>query len=301
VITVQNNTSFNLRVRYGIDSNPSFFDLLKHWLKSKEVRLLYRQADEVVAVSEGVKKNLVNSFGLSKQRIRVITNLVNVHKVQNYSKKPVDLPSDIRENTPLIVAMGRMVPQKGYADMLHSFALIRKQRTCQLIILGEGPLREDLEALASTLEIGADLYMLGFVENPWAYIRKADLFLSSSHWEGFSLAHLEAMACGTPLVLTDCDYGPREIIDNNNNGVLVPVGNPEKMADAILRLLADSDKRQKMAQRARLVVEYYSRSAILKKYDLLFQGMLDRNCKKTEVSRSHSSHDLAENAAEEYR
>ena len=114
----------------------------------------------------------------------------------------------------------------------------------------------------------------GFAENPWAYTASATLFLSTSYWEGFSLAHVEAMACGTPLVLTDCRYGPKELVSSGKNGLLVPVGQVEEIANKVKYLLANEARREQLAEAAsRRVVEFDS-PVVAKSYEKMFEDLL---------------------------
>jgi hypothetical protein len=131
----------------------------------------------------------------------------------------------------------RLAPQKGFATLIRAFAEVRRRRPARLVILGDGPLRPELEALAGELGVGGDVALPGFVANPYAYMARASVFALSSAWEGFGNVLVEALACGTPVVAADCPSGPGEILDGGRFGRLVPVGDPEALARAILGTL----------------------------------------------------------------
>jgi glycosyltransferase involved in cell wall biosynthesis len=272
ILTVQNNLSLNIERRYERK--------WKRWCKTAEIRLLYNRANAVVTVSRGLKKDMQEWFGIASSRLTVIHNLVDVEAVQAKAQRPVLdtwITDERKKNWPMLVAVGRLVEQKRFDQLLEAFAQLRASQPVRLVILGKGPLMADLEQQARELEIDDDVYFAGFVNNPWSVMKRADLFVSSSHWEGFSLAHLEAMACGTPLVLTDCDYGPRELITHGQNGVLVPVGDPIALCNAIARLLGNPAQRKALSSAALTYVQQFDRAAVVAKYDRLFRAMLEPN------------------------
>ena len=199
-----------------------------------------RMADAVVAVSQGVANDWSAHFRVPRERIRVICNPVDVEGVRELALHPTDglvLPND---GLPLIVAVGRLVPQKDFETLLRAFALVREERASRLLILGEGPERAKLQRLASYLCIAEWVSMPGFVPNPYPYMARADLVALSSRYEGFPTVIIEALALGVPVVATNCPFGPAEILDNGRYGKLVPVGEPTALARALLEGLATS-------------------------------------------------------------
>lgn len=265
VLTVQNNLSLNMERRSFL---ARLFDRI-------EVPLLYNRADCIVAVSEGVRESLMNVYGIPSSRLQVIHNMVNIGRVQERAHRPASLPWENEDTVPLLVAVGRMVPQKAFHDLLDAFAVVRRGQVARLVILGDGPLRSELKSKTDRLGVTDDVHMPGYVDNPWAYMRRSDVFVSSSHWEGFSLAHLEAMVCGCPLVLTDCDFGPKELVRDGFNGRLAPVGCPGALAGVISELLNDPEQRKQIAQNAKAYVQRYDRSSIAARYGRLIQDLLD--------------------------
>ncbi len=140
-------------------------------------------------------------------------------------------------NGPVIVTAGRLVPVKDHASLLAAFALLRAHRPARLVIFGEGPLEGELRAEARRLGIADAILFPGYVNDPAACYRKADLFILSSTSEGFGNVLIEAMAHGVPIVSTDAPHGPREILADGKYGFLVPVGDPAALAAAMEQAL----------------------------------------------------------------
>ena len=203
-------------------------------------RLFYPWADEIVAVSRGAADDLARSARLPRERIRVIYNPVVTPELLERAGEPAPHPWLEPGGPTVILGAGRLTAQKDFATLVRAFALARARaaRPVRLIILGEGELREALQALASDLGAAPEVRFPGFVENPYAFMSRSKVFVLSSAWEGFGLALVEAMACGTPVVSTDCPAGPAEILDGGKYGRLVPVGDAQALAEAILATLA---------------------------------------------------------------
>ena len=212
---------------------PSRRARLMPWL----MRCFYPLADGIVAVSEGVADDLASAIRMPRERITVIYNPVVTPELLQMAREPLDHPWFRPGEPPVILGAGRLTRQKDFSMLIRSFALVRKERPARLLILGEGEERRDLEGLAGTLGIAGDIDMPGFVDNPYKYMARAALFALSSKWEGLSTVIIEAMACGTPVVSTDCPSGPREILNGGQYGSLVPVGNVEYFTRAVLEAL----------------------------------------------------------------
>jgi glycosyltransferase involved in cell wall biosynthesis len=199
------------------------------------MRPAYRRCQGIVAVSNGVADDLCGELRLPRSSIRTIYNPVVSDRLTAQSQEPIAQVANI--GRPVILAAGRLTAQKDYPTLLRAIALLRKNVGASLVILGEGELRGELERLAADLEISDYVAMPGFAENPYAWMRQADLFVMSSAWEGLPTVLIEAMACGTPVVSTDCPSGPDEILEGGKWGGLVPPGDHEALAMAMLRAL----------------------------------------------------------------
>ncbi|MDP1731600.1 MAG: glycosyltransferase [Devosia sp.] len=203
------------------------------------MRFTYRHADAVIAVSSGVADDLSRAIALPRERVRVIFNPILADSLRSLSAEGLGPGIDFGGDVPLILAAGRLVPPKDFGTLLRAFARLLEKRSARLMILGEGPLRAELEALVDELNLGANVSMPGFASNPYALMRRANLFVLSSIYEGFGNVLVEAMAVGTPVVSTDCPSGPAEILENGKWGRLVPVGDVEGLARAMDDALDD--------------------------------------------------------------
>lgn len=216
------------------------------------VRTFYPWAHAVVAVSQGVAEDLLRMTGLPLENVRVIYNPVVTPELFIKAEEPVEHPWFSPGESPVILGVGRLTAAKDYPTLIRAFALVRKERPARLMILGEGEERPKLEAIVRDMGLERDVALPGFVENPYKYMRRAGVFVLSSSWEGFGNVLVEAMAVGTPVVSTDCPSGPAEILEGGKWGRLVPVGDQEALAFAILAWL--DEKRGRAAERVRFFV-----------------------------------------------
>ncbi|BAO43524.1 glycosyltransferase [Thiolapillus brandeum] len=226
VLSERSTLENSLRLRSRMDRF-----LLRHWIP-----VAYPWSSKVVVVANGVREELVRDFGLPRQDVQVIYNPIDIQMVQERSREPVSFPWE--DNQPVIIAGGRLHIQKDFMTLMEAFALLRKETSARLVILGEGAERGRLEAYAQELGISEDVWLPGFVSNPWAYMRRSSLFVLSSLWEGLPGILLEAMALGLPLIATRCPSGPEEILENGRYGCLVPMRNPKVLSMAMAQGLS---------------------------------------------------------------
>jgi glycosyltransferase involved in cell wall biosynthesis len=213
------------------------------------MRRFYPQAC-VVAVSQGVADDLSRVLKLPRDRIYAIANPIVEPKILDLSKEPVVDPWFMFGDQPVILSVGRLTEAKDFGTLIKAFAEVLKVKDCRLVILGEGEKRRELESLIESLNLVNKISMPGFVDNPYKYMRQASVFVLSSKWEGLPNVLIEAMACGTPLVATDCPSGPNEILQNGEYGLLVSVGDKDKMAEAILQQLEVPTDCNKLLERS---------------------------------------------------
>lgn len=214
-------------------------------------RWLYPHADGIVAVSNAVADDLAQFLGLSRGRISVVCNPVVSEDLFVAAQESVDHPWFAPGGPPVILSIGRLTVAKDYPTLIVAFAKVRQRRDARLAILGEGEERPRLHDLVRRLGLESDVWLPGFVEPPYPYLARASLFVLSSIWEGLPTAIIEALALGVPVVSTDCPSGPREILDNGHFGELVPMGDADALADAILRALDTSYDPALLRERAK--------------------------------------------------
>lgn len=211
---------------------------LKGHVFKRLTRWAYNSSDAVVAISTGVKDDMVYNLGVSSGLITPIYNPAYSSEVVEKSKAEVVHDYfNLGAGHKVVLAVGRLTEIKDFTTLIKALPLVRKELDARLIILGEGPLRADLECLVSDLNLEPYVSLPGFYENPYAFMRKADLLVMSSISEGFGNVLVEAMSCDTPVVSTNCPTGPAEILEQGKWGDLVPVGDHEAMAIAIMNTL----------------------------------------------------------------
>jgi glycosyltransferase involved in cell wall biosynthesis len=212
------------------------------------VSLLYSRADGISAVSPSVLKDALKQARLDGGQIptRAIPNPVDIDRVQRKASEPLSHPWFSDKSVPVILSVGRLARQKNPVLLIDAFARLLEEREARLIILGEGPLRGDVEAKVREMGIHESVDMLGFVDNPFAYMANADVFALSSEEEGFGLVLVEAMASRCPVVSTACPGGPVEILENGRSGLLAQPGDIEALHRALASVLEDSSLRGRL-------------------------------------------------------
>ncbi len=214
------------------------------------IREVYSQADLVVAVSQGVADDVSSYTGLARERITAIYNPMLTDHIRAQSLLPISHPWFNTGEIPIVLGVGRLVPAKDFSTLLKAFVQVRATRPARLVILGEGRERQALESLATELGIASDFSLPGFEANPYAYMTQASVFVLSSILEGLPNALIEALACGCPVVSTNCRSGPQEILNNGAFGPLVPVGDHKALADAIIQTLESPPNADRLRARA---------------------------------------------------
>ncbi len=197
------------------------------------VKRFYPWADYVIGNSQGVADDLVQVTGLPRERIKILYNPIVTPEVREKARAPLNHAWFEADQPPVLLAVGRLTKQKDFPTLIRAFAQVRQTRPARLLILGEGPDRPALEALVNQLGLEDDVALPGFVENPYAYMSRASLYVLSSRWEGLPTVLVEALYCGPPIIATDCPSGPREILADGQHGLLVPVGDVTALTQAI--------------------------------------------------------------------
>ena len=242
------------------------------------IYLIHRYAHKVIACTEGVKADLITSFGVEQNKIEVLYDSVDAQKIRQMAFETVEHPW-FSEKIPIITTSGRFAFEKNQSDVLKAFALVRKEKPCRLALIGDGKLRDALAALAIELGVSKDVLFTGYQKNPFKFVARSVVFALPSLFEAQGLVLVEAMALGCPIVAYDCPVGPRELlapgtspstpidgIEQAECGLLVPVGNVEALAKAILRLLDDAQLRGRYSQSGRERAEHFKLQDMAEKY-----------------------------------
>ena len=244
----------------------------KHRQALRLLKALFPVADGIVAVSQGVADDLIELHPAIASRVTTIYNPVARAEIVKQSVAPVNHTWFETDNAPVVLSVGRLAKVKDHATLLRAFAEVLRSRQARLLILGEGPEHENLLALAVLLGVSQQVDLPGFKVNPFAYMSKARVFALSSRYEGFPNVLVQAMACGTPVVSTDCRSGPREILEDGKWGRLVPVGDWHSMAEAIIDTLDNPVPSNRLISRASV----YSADASIDRYLEVLTGTV--NC-----------------------
>ena len=217
----------------------------------RAIRLLLPSAERIIAVSTGVAEDLKRHAPRIAARVSVVPNPVPHEDIAGLAAAAPGHPWFDDPDVPVILSAGRLVGQKDFPTLIRAFAEVVKSRPARLAILGEGRERDALAGLVRELGVDQAVALPGFVGNPFAWMARARVFAVSSIYEGLSMVLVEAMACGTPAVSTDCPHGPREVLQDGRWGPLVPVGDARALAAAILETLRDPPPPDALMARSR--------------------------------------------------
>lgn len=251
---------------------------LEHTLLLRKRPLLFRirklcaqLSNKVVANSSSLACEVKEVFNLDS-KVTVIYNGIDINDIREKSKEEQN-HKWLGTGVPLILAMGYLKDdQKGFSYLLEALEIVNRAKSVRLIIIGNGK-KEKLEKLSERLSIRDKTDFFSTVPNPFPYMAKADIFACSSLYEGLSNVILEALALGKPVISTDHKHGANEMIENGKSGILVPVGNPQKMAAAIIKILEDRELKRSLEKEAKKKAENFSIDRMISGYESLFSEM----------------------------
>ena len=257
-----------LTQRENLSADVEWRNPRKYKKETRAIRAHFNCADAVVAVSQGLADDLRNNFGVRAEKLHAIYNPAFTPRFLDAAQAPVDHPWLAQKDKPVVLAAGRLHFVKGFADLLHAFARVRRSCDARLIILGEGKERPNLERLVAALGLTDSVLLPGRVPTTAPWMARSDVFVLSSRREGLPAVLIEALAIGMPIVSTRCPSGPEEILQNGKWGRLVPVADIDALATAIVDVLGDPPT-DRMARQAHAAT--FSLDAALEQYLALWR------------------------------
>jgi len=245
----------------SIRNNPDFFPLYRKFL----LKTIYKlpNVKKIVACSSDIENKLNNNYKL--KNTKTIYNPIDLKLIDRklIASKPFEFD--------YILATGRLNRQKGFDILIKAFAKTNLRKRVKLVILGEGKERKNLEKLIVELDLKKQVLLYGKVDNPFVYMKYAKYFILSSRYEGFANVLLEVLACGTPVIVTDCETGTSEIIESEKNGLLVSVEDEEALKMAMERLFYDRELYERLKINTRKDIEKFNANNIIKEWMTLFE------------------------------
>ncbi len=241
--------------------------------EKKIIKWIFKKAlqdsDYIISTSNAMTKDLIKATQYAFQKIRTIYNPVDIKNIQRLSMEKVK--DEYLSARPIILACGRLSTEKGYQYLIKAMVgVVQKHHNAELLILGQGAKEQELKNLAKQLKIENKIKFLGFQKNPFKFMAKADLLISSSLFEGFPNVIVEAMTCGLPVISTDCQSGISEILGNGRFGELIPVNDSRVLAQRIINIIIDKELRERYSKFGMEKVKDFATDKIIKEYEDFF-------------------------------
>lgn len=235
-------------------------------------RAIYPRADAIAATSSGVGEDLVAHFKVRRDRVTIVPNPVDVAAVRQAALDPIDA-SLADAGVPTIVTAGRLAHAKNFPLLIEALERLPARVPWRAWILGRGELEGELRDRLARSSVADRVALLGFQPNPWKFMARGDVFVLTSHYEGFGNVLIEAMAVGLPVVAT-ASYGTRDIVSDGVDGLLVDAHEPGAVASAVERVLRDAAVRTRMASAARATAEKYALATVVDRFERVIDGLM---------------------------
>ena len=233
--------NFKLILREAVDPHVAA-SIQRNYISERIIlyikKMLYPKSDRIIAISHGVKDSLINNLAIDPKIINVVYNPAADKKIIDLSLEIID---DYSFKNYTIVNIGRLTKQKDHLTLLKAFKLVVKKTKCNLLIIGEGSEKENIENYIKSNDLENYVNLLGYKSNPWKYLSRSNLFVLSSIWEGFGNVIVESMLLGIPVISTKCKSGPAEILDNGKFGKLYDIFDYSKLSELILNEISSKE------------------------------------------------------------
>ena len=256
-IFINETTTVSLKKKHSNKFRHSILNLI--------IPFFYPKAAKVIVPSLGVKQDLINTYKVKNKKIAVIPNPVDINFIKSQSKKKINL--SIKKKIPLLVSMGRLIPDKDFLSMIKAVQDTLKIKKIHLLIMGKGIQKNFLNFEIKKNKLNNNIQLLGEIKNPFPILSKAKIFILTSRREGMPTALLQAIALKKMVISTNCPSGPKEIMSKLNCGYLAEVGNVSDIKKGILKGLNNKIKK---ADHDKFLKNYHI-SYIIKKYIKTFQ------------------------------
>jgi len=248
LLTIVTKILFRIKIPLliPIHFNPKLAYKTKFGLPNFLMKLFYRPnfIDKIITVSKETEYIFEKNYGFNRNKLKTIYNGVDLNKIERLKEEKISEYEDIFNNEKILkfIIVGRLFDVKGHKYLIEAFSKVKIEiPNSKLIIIGDGPLREYLENLTREKNLENDILFLGYRQNPFKYIAKSDIFTLSSKYEGLPMVLIEALACGIPIISTNCKTGPKEVLDNGRYGILVKVMDSEDLADKMISLAKNKE------------------------------------------------------------
>jgi glycosyltransferase involved in cell wall biosynthesis len=235
---LKGDTQFVIRLANSVEWSKFSKDFLERQYQYL-IRRWYPKADKIISVSQGLADEIAELSGMPDSDIHTINNPVDNRRINELASQEINDPWFQGDGPPIIISTARLHPQKDYPTLIKAFWILREKIDARLLILGEGSEHDKIVKMIESYGMQNSVRLLGYQKNPHAYVARSDVFVLSSLWEGFSNSLIEALSCGTKIVSTNCKHGTKEILDSGKYGNIVPVGDPEALAESIYTCLQD--------------------------------------------------------------
>lgn len=253
-------------------------NFLLRFLLKKIASIIFKRANAIICVSNGVGKDFSENFSINNKNIQIIPCGIDIKKTRTLASKPLPNKFEklMRGGYKKIISVGRFEEQKDFTTLLKAFLKVHAvNENTRLYLIGDGSQRRLLENYVKKNNLTDSVFFLGWQKNVYLFLKNSDIFVLSSHYEGLPYVILEAMSVSLPLVLTDCSFGPYEILSGGKYGKLVPVGDVEKLSDALTDLISHPKELSKYSRMSELRIKSYSEEKMLNTYKNVLKRLIN--------------------------